>query len=164
MLGVGAQGTHRADTAPNPGGSQFFLTELQAQSFPGLWAPCSLGQHREACATFPTHFCNVPRRCLTLITALHHGPGLLGVCVLWGSWAQPLRTGPHCTASQPYTAWPCQDPALHWLRVIDSSIFAFSPCTAPPSCSCTATYVFATVLCAMLLSPASLLHWACGLS
>lgn len=94
MLGAGAQGTHRADKAPNPGGSQFTLTELQAQRFPGLWAPCSPGQLREACATFPTHVCNVPCLRLTLITALHHGPGLLGVCVLWGSWAQPLRTGP----------------------------------------------------------------------
>lgn len=36
------------------------------------------------------------------------------------------QDGPHCTASQPYTAWPRQDPALHWLRVIDS-IFALSP-------------------------------------
>lgn len=43
----------------------------------------------------------------------------------------------HCTAPQPYTAWPCRDPALHWLCVIDS-IFALSlvphlrPAVVPP--------------------------------
>lgn len=110
MLGVGAQGTHRIDMAPNLGGSQFSPTELQAQSFPGLWAPCSPGQHREACATFPTHLCNVLHRCLTLVIALHHSPGLLRVCVLWGSWTQPLRTDPLYTASQPCTSMAVPGP------------------------------------------------------
>ena len=54
------------------------------KGFLGSGLPCCPDHHGR----------RVPPLDLTLRTALHHSPGLLWLCALWGSWTHLLRAGP----------------------------------------------------------------------
>lgn len=100
------------------------------------------------------HGRRVPPLDLMLRTALHHGPGLLWLCALQGSWTHPLKARPldFIHALLCISALCCM---LHCSFPRSSDCVDFRACLFAPSamsccavsCRCAAFCVFAALFC-----------------